>query len=234
MTVGLSACTAPASVGVGSLPLAPVADASRSGDVAPTLPAPAAVQTAPAVAAAAAKPRLRREPPIQGTDGAVLPASSVTGRGLYRVGPPYTVGGRTFVPAEDATYDAMGQASFYGEAFHGKPTANGEIFDMNGLSAAHPTLPMPCYVLVTNLRNGRTIMVRVNNRGPYTPGRILDLSRRAADLLDFTRNGVTQVRVRYAGPAPLGGPDDKPRQYLLAQPWWRGERTPRTAEVVPR
>ena len=95
-----------------------------------------------------------------------------------------------FTPAEDPSYDRTGMASFYGEDFHGRRTSNGEIFDMWALSAAHPTLPMPSYAYVTNLGNGRTLLVRINDRGPYARGRVIDLSRAAARLLGFEMHGT--------------------------------------------
>ena len=88
------------------------------------------------------------------------------GGGSFKIGRPYELNGRTYVPVEDPNYRTEGIASWYGPDFHGKPTANGEIFDMNGISAAHPTLPMPSYLRVTNLANGRSIVVRINDRGP--------------------------------------------------------------------
>ncbi len=106
-------------------------------------------------------------------------------QGIYKVGQPYQIDGTWYYPAEDWTYDETGIASWYGEQFHGKYTANGEIFDLNALTAAHRTLPMPSVVQVTNLDNGRSIELRVNDRGPYARGRIIDLSRRAAQLLGF-------------------------------------------------
>lgn len=143
-------------------------------------------------------------------------------QGVYKVGKPYAINGVTYVPAEDPGYDKVGMASWYGTDFHGKQTANGERFDMDALSAAHPTLPMPSYVQVTNLRNGRTMLVRLNDRGPYKPGRIIDLSRRTAQLLGFEAQGITEIRVRYIGPAPLDPKDDRrERQHLAAQPWHR-------------
>ena len=126
-----------------------------------------------------------------------------SGSGRYKVGAPYQSGGIWYVPAEQPNYDETGLASWYGDAFDGKPTANGEIFDMNGVSAAHATLPMPCMVEVTNLENGRTMQVRMNDRGPFHPGRIIDLSHGAADQLGFAIKGTAKVRVRYVGPAPL-------------------------------
>src|SRR4030081_2588429 len=97
------------------------------------------------------------------------------GGGTYRVGKPYTVAGRVYVPEEDVNYREEGMASWYGDDFHGRLTANGEIFDMASLSAAHPTLPMPCYARVTNLSNGKSLIVRVNDRGPYHGNRLIDV-----------------------------------------------------------
>ena len=131
------------------------------------------------------------------------------GGGTYRVGKPYVVGGRMYVPQEDVNYSEVGLASWYGDDFHGRLTANGEVFDMDGLSAAHPTLPMPCYARVTNLANGKSLVVRVNDRGPYAANRLIDLSHKAAELLDFKSNGVAKVRVEYVGRAPLEGSDDR-------------------------
>jgi peptidoglycan lytic transglycosylase len=131
------------------------------------------------------------------------------GGGAYRIGKPYVVAGVTYTPEENEGYSAEGLASWYGDDFHGRLTANGEIFDMNGISAAHPTLPMPCYVRVTNLGNRRSIIVRVNDRGPYHGNRVIDLSHKTADLLGFKGNGVARVRVEYVGRASLDGTDDR-------------------------
>jgi len=130
------------------------------------------------------------------------------GGGTYRVGKPYKVAGRTYVPEENLNYRADGLASWYGDDFHGRLTANGEVFDMTSLTAAHPTLPMPSYVRVTNTANGKSLIVRVNDRGPYHGNRIIDVSHRAATLLDFRGHGVARVRVEYVGRAPLEGSDD--------------------------
>jgi len=130
------------------------------------------------------------------------------GGGTYRVGKPYTVGGRIYVPEEDVNYREEGLASWYGDDFHGRLTANGEVFDMDSLSAAHPTLPMPCYARVTNLLNGKSLIVRVNDRGPYHGNRLIDVSNKAAELLEFKGNGVARVRVEYVARAPLEGSDD--------------------------
>ena len=131
------------------------------------------------------------------------------GGGVYRVGKPYMIGGREYVPQEDVNYSAVGMASWYGDDFHGRYTANGEIFDMNSLSAAHPTLPLPSYVRVTNLANHKSMVVRVNDRGPYVGNRLIDVSVRTAKLLGFYGNGLTKVKVEYVGRAPLQGSDDR-------------------------
>ncbi len=115
--------------------------------------------------------------------------------GAYKVGRPYQIGRAWYYPKADYDYDETGIASWYGPSFHGKPTANGETFNQNALTAAHRTLPMPSMVRVTNLDNGRSIKVRINDRGPFKNGRIIDLSRRAADLLGFRRRGTAKVRV---------------------------------------
>src|SRR5260221_3917936 len=131
------------------------------------------------------------------------------GGGVYRVGKPYTVAGRVYVPEEDVNYREDGLASWYGDDFHGRLTANGEVFDMGSLTAAHPTLPMPCYARVSNLSNGKSLVVRVNDRGPYHGNRLIDVSNKAAELLEFKGNGVAHVRVEYVGRAPLEGSDDR-------------------------
>jgi rare lipoprotein A len=120
---------------------------------------------------------------------------------FQKIGAPYQVNGTWYVPAHEPDYDETGVASWYGADFQGRPTANGEIFDMNVVTAAHPTLPIPSLVEVTNLANGRSIVVRVNDRGPFVGSRLIDLSARGAELLGYQREGHTNVRVRYVGPA---------------------------------
>jgi rare lipoprotein A len=115
--------------------------------------------------------------------------------GVYKIGNPYQVDGVWYYPAVDYNYTETGIASWYGPNFHGKYTANGELYDMNDLTAAHKTLPLPSIVRVTNLDNGRSIKVRVNDRGPFVKGRIIDMSKRAAQLLGFDGNGTARVRV---------------------------------------
>ena len=116
--------------------------------------------------------------------------------GPYKIGKPYQIQGVWYYPSEDYEYDETGVASWYGPDFHGKFTANGEVFDQNEVTAAHRTLPMPCFVRVTNLANGRSLVVRVNDRGPFAHGRILDLSRRAAQLLGIELKGTAPVHVQ--------------------------------------
>lgn len=149
------------------------------------------------------------------TDG--LGKAPPVGQGEYKVGKPYQVGGVWYVPREQPDYDRRGVASWYGDQFHMKATANGEVFDMNTLSAAHTTLPLPSMVEVTNLDNGRKLVVRVNDRGPFVDNRIIDLSREAARQLGYDRAGLANVRVRYLGPAPLTGPSAGMR-YADARP----------------
>ena len=130
------------------------------------------------------------------------------GGGEYLVGRPYTVAGHRYVPTVNPSYTAVGMASWYGAAFHGRRTANGEVYDMASLTAAHPTMPLPSYARVTNLGNGYSIIVRVNDRGPYHAGRVMDVSSRVADVLDMKAMGTARVKVDYIGPAPLEGSDD--------------------------
>jgi rare lipoprotein A len=150
------------------------------------------------------------------------------GGGVYRVGKPYVVGGRTYVPEEDPKFRAEGLASWYGRDFHGRLTANGEVFDMEAITAAHPTLPMPSYVRVTNLGNKRSLIVRVNDRGPFHSNRVIDLSHKSAELLGFKDNGVARVRVEYIGRAALEGSDDR----RLAATLRHGEPAPAPVVVA--
>jgi len=133
-------------------------------------------------------------PPVQ------LPAAA----GVYKIGEPYQIDNVWYYPREQPDYDETGIASWYGPTFYGKRTANGELYDGNSLTAAHKTLPMPVNVRVTNLDNGKSIVVRVNDRGPYARGRIIDLSRHAAELLDVVQTGTARVRVTYLARADLG------------------------------
>jgi rare lipoprotein A len=137
-------------------------------------------------------------------------------KGYYKIGDPYQINGIWYYPKVDYQYDETGIASWYGEAFHAKLTANGEIYDMNDLTAAHRTLPMPSLVRVTNLENGRSMVVRINDRGPFAAGRIIDLSRRSAQLLGMDRAGTAKVRVQILA--------DESRQIAEALSQARAER----------
>lgn len=122
-----------------------------------------------------------------------------------KIGKPYYADGRWFRPRHQPGYDARGMASWYGKERHGRRTANGEIFDAAAFTGGHPTLPLPSYVEVTNLRNGAQVILRINDRGPFVRGRIVDMSSAAARALGFYRQGTAPVRARYLGPAPLPG-----------------------------
>ena len=146
-----------------------------------------------------ASPRLYNE-------GDVIPK----GGGRRFSGKPYVVAGRTYVPREEGRgYVREGLASWYGSAFHGRMTANGEVFDRHSIAAAHPTLPLPSYARVTNLANGRSMVVRVNDRGPYHADRVMDVSEAVAEALEFHRRGTSKVRVEYVGKASVAGSDDR-------------------------
>jgi len=150
------------------------------------------------------------------------------GGGAYRIGKPYVVAGVTYVPEENPHYRAEGLASYYGPDFHGRRTANGEVFDMESLSAAHPTLPIPCYVRVTNLANHKSVIVRVNDRGPYHDNRLIDVSMKTAHVLGFHQFGVARVRVEFVGPASLDGSDDR----MLMATYREGEPAPAPSRVM--
>ena len=145
-----------------------------------------------------------------------------------KVGNPYTVFGQTYYPAHNPAYDQVGAASWYGDKFHGKLTANGETYDKMAMTAAHKTLPLNSYVIVTNLENGRTVKLRLNDRGPFVDNREIDLSEAAADVLGMKAQGTAKVRVQYAGPAapqgahqgaPMGVPAPvAPQQQVMMQP----------------
>jgi rare lipoprotein A len=143
--------------------------------------------------------------PFAGKGSPVYPGKGPVpwGGGRYHVGKPYQVAGRWFTPKEQPNYDKKGLASWYGEDFNRRKTSNGEWFDMTRLTAAHATLPLPSYVKVTNLENGRDVILRVNDRGPFVDTRVIDVSKQAANALDFKHQGTVKVRVQYIGPAPL-------------------------------
>ena len=165
-----------------------------------------------------------RASPRMVADGEPIPH----GGGQYLVGHPYTIAGRTYYPGENLRYSAVGMASWYGDAFQGRRTANGEVYDMRSLSAAHPTMPLPSYARVTNTANGYSVIVRVNDRGPYHGGRVMDVSSRVADVLDFKGAGTARVKVEYVGRAPLEGSDDS---MLLAS--LRTDGSPASIDGLP-
>jgi len=140
--------------------------------------------------------------------------------GVYKVGSPYQIGDTWYYPREQPDYDETGIASWYGPTFYGKRTADGEVFNADALSAAHRTLPMPVNVRVTNLDNGKSLVVRVNDRGPFAKGRIIDVSERAAQLLGFIGQGTARVRVTYVARADLPNgapqPDQTPPKIAMA------------------
>ncbi len=131
------------------------------------------------------------------------------GGGRDHVGRPYKVAGRWYTPRENPNYSNIGAASWYGDAFHGRKTANGEIYDKYAYTAAHPTMPLPSYARVTNLSNNRSIIVRVNDRGPFHGGRIIDLSERVAHALEFKHIGTARVKVDFVRRASVAGSDDR-------------------------
>jgi rare lipoprotein A len=130
------------------------------------------------------------------------------GGGRNMIGKPYTVAGRTYIPSESSR-PAEGLASWYGSNFHGRMTANGEVFDRDSIAAAHTTMPLPSYARVTNLQNGHSMIVRVNDRGPFHGNRVIDVSEKAASALGFQRSGTARVRVEYVGRASTNGSDDR-------------------------
>lgn len=159
------------------------------------------------------------------------------GGGQYLVGKPYSVAGQTYYPSERKVVQT-GYASWYGDAFHGRLTANGEVYDRDSFTAAHPTMPLPSYARVTNLRNNYSMIVRVNDRGPYASNRVMDVSRRVAEALDFKRHGTAPIRVEYVGGASLAGSDDA-RLYATLRTngparWQGGENSTMVAEAAPR
>jgi len=228
---GLSACTttkvvkmteaAPVSykVGEGSSPYASVRMPERAPSPATSLP-----YTAPSTSPLAVPPRPQAAPQPRQT----IDLSNID-RGLYdhmKVGKTYKVAGQTYHPRHNPDYDKIGVASWYGDKFHGKPTANGEVYDKNAMTAAHKTLPLNSYVYVTNLDNGQTLKVRLNDRGPFIDGRIIDLSEAAATILDIRGEGLGRVRVQYAGAAPV---TDKGMAYIPPQATQLTERAPTPA-----
>lgn len=180
----------------------------------------AEVNTPPPVVTASLVPEPVSPPPAQtlipkASPGASrLPQSVIAepetqglrkGGGYRKIGKRYQVAGTWYTPRHDENYEETGVASWYGNRFHAKKTANGEIYDMNGLTAAHRTLPLPSLVRVTHVESGRSLVVRVNDRGPFRKGRIIDVSARVARELGFADKGTAKVHVKYVGPAPMEG-----------------------------
>jgi rare lipoprotein A len=155
--------------------------------------------------------------------------SSPSPRGVYKLGQPYQVNGRWYYPEFDPDYDRVGTASWYGEQFHGRATANGERFDRKSVTAAHPTLPLPSLVRVVNLTNHRELVVRVNDRGPFVGDRLIDLSQEAARQLGFERQGLAQVRVQFVRLADADGEAPQPTTKRAEPPM-----PPRPAEPAPQ
>ena len=145
-------------------------------------------------------------------------SSSPAPPGVYKLGKPYQIQGRWYYPQYDPDYDRTGIASWYGEPFHGRPTANGEVFDRRIVTAAHPTLPLPSLVRVTNLANRRELVIRVNDRGPFVGDRIIDLSQEAARQLGFERDGTTPVRVQFIDLADARGRPPRPAAEYARMP----------------
>ncbi len=169
--------------------------------------------------------------PRSGAVPSVVGEAYSPGRGFYKVGEPYQIRGIWYYPHEDYDYHETGTASWYGMDFHGKETANGEMFDMHALTAAHRTLPMPSIVRVTNFANGRALAVRVNDRGPFVNDRIIDLSRRSAQLLGFEASGTTSVRVEILAEESLALKNRLLRDSMLAT-GPKIEATPQIAVVT--
>ncbi len=142
---------------------------------------------------------------VSAPESPTRPPQPAQGGGIYKVGQPYQIGDTWYYPREQPDYDETGVASWYGPTFYGRKTANGEVFDAEAMTAAHRTLPMPVNVRVTNLDNGKSVVLRVNDRGPFAKGRIIDVSEAAAKLLDFYGKGTARVRVTYLTNAEING-----------------------------
>ncbi|WP_297511351.1 septal ring lytic transglycosylase RlpA family protein [uncultured Caulobacter sp.] len=190
--------------------------------------------------AACATPKYEVGRPMASTSTGAAPRAGSTvgrdGKPLRGTEKPYQINGVWYYPHEDKDYNVTGVGSWYGEQFHNRRTANGEMFDMDVPSAAHKTLPLPSLVEVTNLDNGRKMIVRVNDRGPFVGDRVIDLSKAAAQQLGYYRQGVARVRVKYVGPAPKSV-FEAPRQYVRAETAPRSfddiREPPQRVQVLP-
>jgi len=149
-----------------------------------------------------------------------------------KVGKTYTIFGKKYTPKHQPRYDKIGTASWYGAKFHGKPTATGERYNMNDITAAHKTLPLNSMVLVTNTQTGKSLKVRVNDRGPFVGDRIIDLSRKAANMLGLFESGLGEVRVQYAGPADPKAPQMAANRFKSTPPSKRWKKPPPAPKYV--
>lgn len=160
-------------------------------------------------------------------------------KGSYKVGTPYKIKGKQYYPDVNYKYNETGIASWYGPGFHGKSTANGERFNENELTAAHKTLPLPSIVRVTNLENGKSLIVRVNDRGPYAHNRIIDMSKRSAELLGFKNKGTTKVRVqvleaesKMVANAARNGQDTRGMEVAMNKPSYKSPKQQQNIKTV--
>ena len=219
MALLLSACSTTGSGAMaGAAPITYKADQGQYQQASVTMPsytqaAPRRSVSAPLLPEARPEPVTPRAQPLPQAkavpDMKIAPHSSdfdqkSIDRELYahqRIGKKYSIMGKSYTPKHQPNYNKVGTASWYGDKFHGKLTANGETYDMNGITAAHKTLPLNSMVYVTNVETGKGIMVRINDRGPFVSGRIIDLSRQTAKRLGLFDSGLARVRVQYAGPA---------------------------------
>ena len=168
---------------------------------------------------------------------ALAGCSSSSPPGVYKLGNPYQIQGRWYYPEYDPNYDRVGIASWYGEPFHGRRTANGEVFDRDMVTAAHPTLPLPSVVRVVNLQNRRELVVRVNDRGPFVGDRLIDLSQEAARQLGFEGQGLAPVRVQFVSLADAEGVPPRPTVRHVRAPMparVAGSAAPAPASAAPR
>ena len=216
LTIGLGACSTTQTVKVSeAAPITYKVGQGNSQLASVTRPTTPNLQT----------PAYRHETPPSRTASPRIPSTpqrtydlSSIDRELYKhqkVGNPYTVLGKTYTPRHNPDYDQVGTASWYGDKFHGKPTANGEVYDKMAMTAAHKTLPLNSYVVVTNMETGKSLKLRLNDRGPFVGDRIIDLSEAAASALGVRAKGLGQVRVQYAGPAD---PNDRYKMFRPKNP----------------
>lgn len=193
----------------------------NSRRIAKGLSAASLALAAAAMQAGCARPSSSATCELCARPGPIASPRPAASRPKRHIGSPYFMNGKWFYPKADPTYDRIGIAAWMSTKYHGRTTANGEIHDSHALVAAHPTLPLPSYVMVTNLENGRSLVVRINDRGPFNKGRILDASRHVAQLLGYEHRGLARVRVRYLRDAPLYSDGSYELAYLSRQSWVR-------------